>query len=49
MSYLFDGTNDTMTGTMTSAYAGELVTMAFKAKVTVHPVAVDYMLSFGNS
>jgi hypothetical protein len=48
MSYLFDGANDTMTGTFTSTYA-DPVTLACWIKITAHPVAADALIYFGNS
>ena len=49
MSYLFDGANDRLTGTFTSTYNAEGVTLAAFVKVTAHPIAVDSIIQFGNS
>jgi hypothetical protein len=49
MSYSFDGANDTMTGTFTSTYNAYPCTLAVFLKITVHPLASDNFLSFGNS
>jgi hypothetical protein len=48
MSFLFDGTNDNLTGTLTSTYA-DPVTIACFIKVTNHPVAQDVFVILGNS
>lgn len=48
MSYLFDGVNDTMTGTFTSTYA-DPVTLACFVKISAHPIAAQILLTFGNS
>jgi hypothetical protein len=48
MSYLFDGVNDTLTGTFTSSYA-DPVTLACFSKFTDHPAANDMLVMLGNS
>jgi hypothetical protein len=49
MSYSFDGTNDVLTGTFTSSYASEPLTLACWVKVVTHPIAVDCLIQVGNS
>lgn len=48
MSYLFDGSNDNLTGTFTSTY-GDPITLACWIKFTDHPIALDRLITFGNS
>jgi hypothetical protein len=48
MSFLFDGANDQLEATLTSTYT-DPVTLAAYVKFTVHPVANDAFLYFGNS
>jgi hypothetical protein len=48
MSFIFDGVNDSLSGTFTSTYA-DPVTLACWIKVANHPVAVNWMYAVGNS
>ncbi len=49
MSYIFDGTNDRMTGSFTSSY-GDPLTLAAHIKLPAgHPGVIDYVLSLGAS
>lgn len=48
MSYAFDGSNDTMSGTFASTYA-DPITLAMFIKVAAHPLATDTIFTLGNS
>lgn len=49
MSYTFDGTNDRITGSFTSTYAGDTFTIAAYVKYTDHPAAIDTIAMIGNN
>lgn len=46
MSYLFDGSNDKLTGTFTGSYQ-DPITLALWVKVTAHPAAIDALVFLG--
>lgn len=48
MSYSFDGSNDTMTGTFASTYS-DPITFGCYIKIADHPLAVDSLICLGNS